>query len=70
VPGFKKRGRPSTRIDNQCVECGTHRTPEWRRGEGGVHLCNACGLQYSKRVRREKAERKRNSIAAILNLDQ
>eukprot|EP00026_Physarum_polycephalum_P004220 Phypoly_transcript_04237.p1 GENE.Phypoly_transcript_04237~~Phypoly_transcript_04237.p1 ORF type:complete len:254 (-),score=35.42 Phypoly_transcript_04237:104-865(-) len=69
VPGFKRRGRPSTRIDNQCVECGTHKTPEWRRGEGGVHLCNACGLQYSKRVRREKAEKKRNSITTVLNLD-
>lgn len=67
VPGFKRRGRPSTRIDNQCVECGTHRTPEWRRGEGGVHLCNACGLQYSKRVRRERAEKKRNAITAVLN---
>jgi len=69
VPGFKRRGRPSTRMDNQCVECGTHRTPEWRRGEGGVHLCNACGLQYSKRIRRERAEKKRNAITAVLNLD-
>ena len=69
IPGFKRRGRPSTKIDNQCVECGTNRTPEWRRGEGGAHLCNACGLQYSKRVRREKAEKKRNAITAVLNND-
>jgi len=68
LPGFKKRGRPTTRAGtNQCGECGTLKTPEWRRGENGMHLCNACGLQYNKRVRKEKAEKQKNAIAVVLN---
>lgn len=37
-----------------CRHCGTRDTPEWRRGpDGRKSLCNACGLHYSKLVKRE-----------------
>ena len=36
-----------------CDQCGQRETPEWRRGPRGLRtLCNACGLFYSKLVRR------------------
>lgn len=37
-----------------CRHCGTKDTPEWRRGpDGRKSLCNACGLHYSKLIKRE-----------------
>eukprot|EP01094_Clydonella_sp_ATCC50884_P023991 TRINITY_DN58_c0_g1_i1.p1 TRINITY_DN58_c0_g1~~TRINITY_DN58_c0_g1_i1.p1 ORF type:complete len:140 (-),score=31.83 TRINITY_DN58_c0_g1_i1:368-787(-) len=37
-----------------CRSCGTTETPEWRRGPDGMKsLCNACGLHFSKIIRRE-----------------
>lgn len=38
---------------SKCSHCQSHSTPEWRRGPGGVRsLCNACGLFYSKLVKK------------------
>lgn len=37
----------------ECQHCSSSRTPEWRRGPNGSRtLCNACGLYYSKLVKR------------------
>jgi len=37
-----------------CHHCGTKDTPEWRRGpDGRKSLCNACGLHYSKTIKKE-----------------
>ncbi|CAK9435861.1 uncharacterized protein LODBEIA_P05110 [Lodderomyces beijingensis] len=36
-----------------CQHCLSHETPEWRRGpEGSRTLCNACGLFYSKLIKK------------------
>ncbi|GAM26352.1 hypothetical protein SAMD00019534_095270 [Acytostelium subglobosum LB1] len=37
-----------------CAFCGTLETPEWRKGPGGHKtLCNACGIHYSKNIKKE-----------------
>ncbi|EDK42405.1 hypothetical protein LELG_00583 [Lodderomyces elongisporus NRRL YB-4239] len=39
--------------DVVCQHCSSHETPEWRRGpEGSRTLCNACGLFYSKLIKK------------------
>ena len=43
-----------------CHFCGRKETPEWRKGPAGpATLCNACGLQWAKKVRAQ-----RNSTAS------
>ncbi|GAV28103.1 hypothetical protein PMKS-001571 [Pichia membranifaciens] len=37
----------------ECMHCSSKGTPEWRRGPSGERtLCNACGLFYSKLVKK------------------
>ncbi|OLY79855.1 GATA zinc finger domain-containing protein 3 [Smittium mucronatum] len=44
---------------NQCISCGTTNSPEWRKGpQGQKTLCNACGLRYSRSIKKKK---KRNA---------
>jgi len=70
-PAFmkKKRGRPPIKKPAYCLACGINRTPEWRRGPGGFRLCNACGLQYNKKSKREKESKQKHSIDSLLNKD-
>ena len=43
--------------DMACHQCGVQETPEWRRGPDGSHtLCNACGLRFSKLMRKKGEE--------------
>ena len=35
--------------DGQKSNCGTNRTPLWRRSPEGQTICNACGLYYKAR---------------------
>lgn len=54
-----------------CRHCGTTETPEWRRGpDGRKSLCNACGLYFSKMIKRETLvvpQGRRVAIDALLN---
>jgi len=53
---FHKR-RPAHMDKNMlfCHFCGRKETPEWRKGPGGpATLCNACGLQWAKKIRAQR----------------
>jgi len=53
---FHKR-RPAHMDKNMlvCHCCGRKDTPEWRKGpDGPATLCNACGLQWAKKVRGQR----------------
>jgi len=59
---FHKR-RPAHMDKNMlfCHFCGRKDTPEWRKGPAGpATLCNACGLQWAKKMR---AQRSGSSLA-------
>lgn len=34
---------PSANSELACTNCGTVTTPQWRRGDDGKSICNACG---------------------------
>ncbi|KAI7883453.1 GATA-domain-containing protein [Lichtheimia hyalospora FSU 10163] len=49
----KKTTQVASSVGQRCHSCNTTETPEWRRGPDGARtLCNACGLHYSKLLRR------------------
>ncbi|KAI9472070.1 MAG: hypothetical protein EXX96DRAFT_611344 [Benjaminiella poitrasii] len=51
-PKYRKRNRRSM-LGQKCHSCNTTETPEWRRGPDGARtLCNACGLHYSKLLKK------------------
>lgn len=42
----------------ECMHCSSKGTPEWRRGPNGERtLCNACGLFYSKLIKKYGEEK-------------
>jgi len=54
---FHKR-RPAHMDKNMlfCHFCGRKDTPEWRKGPSGpATLCNACGLQWAKKMRAQRS---------------
>ncbi|KAI8074219.1 uncharacterized protein B0P05DRAFT_547743 [Gilbertella persicaria] len=51
-PKYRRRSKRSM-VGQRCHSCNTSETPEWRRGPDGARtLCNACGLHYSKLLRK------------------
>lgn len=53
------RHRKSTQTlkdGNCCSVCTVTSTPMWRSGPKGVPLCNACGLQYSKKSKKQSQQ--------------
>ncbi|KAM9985264.1 hypothetical protein ACTFIZ_008791 [Dictyostelium cf. discoideum] len=70
APTKKKRGRPAKITPEFCYVCRRTETPYWRRGRNGdliVDLCNACGLHYMKKDKKEKIAREKQSINNVLN---
>ncbi|KAK9765810.1 white collar 2 type of transcription factor [Basidiobolus ranarum] len=50
-------------IDRVCTECGKTDSPEWRKGPHGPKtLCNACGLRWAKKSRRESRTEETSSV--------
>lgn len=46
-----------------CSNCGTTRTPLWRRAPSGETICNACGLYLKARNTSRPVNLKRNAVA-------
>ncbi|KAF9363081.1 hypothetical protein BGX34_004899 [Mortierella sp. NVP85] len=58
--GHQKYRKRAKRLHppGRCQSCHTSDTPEWRRGpDGAGTLCNACGLQYAKLLKRQQQQR-------------
>lgn len=48
----KKRAKRT--FNRACVHCGTQFTSQWRKGPAGAStLCNACGIRYARRLKKD-----------------
>ena len=55
VPSDNKKKKLRAADEYVCNDCGTLDSPEWRKGPGGPKtLCNACGLRWAKKEKKEK----------------
>lgn len=65
----RKRGRKKLNKSNLiCEFCQTTETPEWRRGPNGpATLCNACGIRYANKKKKDKEVRMKGSIFRIVD---
>ncbi|KAK9729771.1 white collar 2 type of transcription factor [Basidiobolus ranarum] len=65
IPKIKKKKKQKSEDshDHVCSECGTVESPEWRKGpQGPKTLCNACGLRWAKKTKREQQTFKTEDI--------
>jgi PAS domain S-box-containing protein len=55
----EKKKKLRTTEEYLCTDCGTLDSPEWRKGpKGPKTLCNACGLRWAKREKKNGSERR------------
>lgn len=56
--GSKKDVKKTKIADEHvCADCGTLDSPEWRKGpKGSKTLCNACGLRWAKKTKKQKPD--------------
>jgi hypothetical protein len=72
----KKRGRKLLPIPVEgCLHCSAKTTPEWRSGPSGKRtLCNACGLNYRHKLKKQKHEKEcgidRADLKYIINKEE
>jgi len=59
-------GTSSSTILRVCTDCGSTESPEWRKGPAGPKtLCNACGLRWAKKVRKDMEEQKQQQYPQL-----
>ncbi|KAJ7628983.1 hypothetical protein FB45DRAFT_715466, partial [Roridomyces roridus] len=44
IGGAFSGGHVGADEENECTNCGTHKTSSWRRNRSGAQVCNACGV--------------------------
>ncbi|WEW57694.1 GATA type transcriptional activator of nitrogen-regulated proteins [Emydomyces testavorans] len=66
----KIRGKDQVFLGHSCVNCGTKRTPLWRRAPNGSTICNACGLYLKARNTDRPTNRNRYSSSANRSIAQ
>lgn len=65
----RKRGRRSLKENLICAVCKTTETPEWRRGPNGpATLCNACGIRWANKIKKERNSRLKHSIESLIHV--
>lgn len=60
-----RNGRGNNSNGHVCAECHVEESPEWRKGpKGPKTLCNACGLRWAKKSRKESQKAAAAAAAA------
>ncbi|KAI5785498.1 hypothetical protein DFH27DRAFT_261009 [Peziza echinospora] len=69
-PGYEARSPASIPSGQVCSNCGTTRTPLWRRAPDGQTICNACGLYLKARNTQRPQNLKRPNNGSTLGTSQ
>jgi hypothetical protein len=67
---IKRKRKASVSVDRQCEKCSRTNTRQWRKGPNGPStLCNACGLHYLGKLKKEAQKKSLESrkISFLLN---